>query len=104
MRSIADIGELLEREEFEAGMLKWPGPTSYTRGTARSWRTCFRAGWGGSLLAFEISYPASRRSTAKGVRTRIFEAMSDDPDFEYLIIDFHPRPCPSHAAGAKKGV
>ena len=59
MRSIADIGELLEREEFEAGMLKWPGPTSYTRGTARSWRTCFRAGW---EPCREISYGVSASS------------------------------------------
>ena len=59
MRSIADIGELLEREEFEAGMSKWPGPTSYTRGTARSWRTCFRAGW---ELCREISYGVSALS------------------------------------------
>ena len=48
------------------------------------------------------SATASRRH-AKGVRTRIFEAMSDDPDFEYLIIDFHPRPCPSTRQGPKKG-
>ena len=59
MRSIADIGELLEREEFEAGMLKCPGPTFYTRGTARSWRTCFRAGW---EPCREISYGVSASS------------------------------------------
>ena len=34
---------------------------------------------------------------------RIFEAMSDDPDFEYLIIDSTVVRAHQHAAGAKKG-
>ena len=34
----------------------------------------------------------------------MFEAMSDDPDFEYLIIDFTIVRAHQHAAGAKKGV
>jgi transposase len=45
------------------------------------------------------------RWSRKGVWRRIFEAMSNDPDFEYLIVDStivivraH-----QHAAGAKKG-
>ena len=44
----------------------------------------------------------SRWST-KGVWHRIFEAMSDDPDFEYLIIDSTIVRAHQHAAGAKKG-
>ena len=39
----------------------------------------------------------------KGVRWRIFEAMSDDPDFEYLTIDSTIVLAHQHAAGAKKG-
>jgi putative transposase len=34
---------------------------------------------------------------------RIFEAMSDDPDFEYLIIDSTIVRAHQHASGAKKG-
>ena len=34
---------------------------------------------------------------------RIFEAMSDDPDFEYLIVDSTIIRAHQHAAGAKKG-
>jgi putative transposase len=34
---------------------------------------------------------------------RIFEAMSDDPDFEYLIVDSTIVRAHQHAAGAKKG-
>ena len=39
----------------------------------------------------------------KGVWWRIFEAMSDDPDFEYLIVDSTIVRADQHAAGAKKG-
>ena len=44
------------------------------------------------------------RWSIKGVWWRIFEAMSDDPDFEYLIIDFHHRPGASARRwGEKRG-
>ena len=43
------------------------------------------------------------RWSAKGVWWRIFEAMSDDPDFEYLIVDSTIIRAHQHAAGAKKG-
>jgi putative transposase len=43
------------------------------------------------------------RWSRKGVWARIFEAMSDDPDFEYLIIDSTIVRAHQHAAGAKKG-
>lgn len=39
----------------------------------------------------------------KGVWHRLFEAMADDPDFEYLIIDSTIIRAHQHAAGAKKG-
>src|ERR1019366_7708342 len=42
------------------------------------------------------------RWSLKGVWWRIFEAMSDDPDFEYLIVDSTIVRAPQHAAGAKK--
>lgn len=44
----------------------------------------------------------SRWST-KGVWHRIFDAMSGDPDFEYLIVDSTIIRAHQHAAGAKKG-
>ncbi len=43
------------------------------------------------------------RWSAKGVWHRIFAAMSDDPDFEYLIVDSTIIRAHQHAAGAKKG-
>ncbi len=43
------------------------------------------------------------RWSIKGVWWRIFETMSDDPDFEYLIIDSTIVRAHQHAAGAKKG-
>jgi transposase len=43
------------------------------------------------------------RWRVKGVWCRIFETMSDDPDFEYLIVDSTIVRAHQHAAGAKKG-
>ena len=43
------------------------------------------------------------RWSQKGVWQRIFEAMSDDPDFEYFIVDSTIIRAHQHAAGAKKG-
>ncbi|SFK59317.1 Transposase [Methylocapsa palsarum] len=43
------------------------------------------------------------RWSHKGVWQRIFAAMSDDPDFEYLIVDSTIVRAHQHAAGAKKG-
>lgn len=42
------------------------------------------------------------RWSMKGVWHRIFEAMSDDPDFEYLIVDSTIVRAHQHAAEAKK--
>ena len=39
-----------------------------------------------------------------GVWQRIFDALSDDPDFEYLILDSTIVRAHQHAAGAKGGV
>src|SRR6185437_10381356 len=49
------------------------------------------------------SFRRFSRWSAKGVWWRIFEAMSDDPDFEYLIVDSTIVRAHQHAAGAKKG-
>lgn len=43
------------------------------------------------------------RWSRKGVWWRIFEAMSDDSDFEYLIVHSTVICAHQHAAGAKKG-
>ena len=44
------------------------------------------------------------RWSAKGVWYRIFAAMADDPDLEYLILDSTIVRAHQHAAGAKKGL
>jgi len=43
------------------------------------------------------------RWSRKGVWWRIFAAMSNDPDFEYLIVDSTIVRAHQHASGAKKG-
>ena len=43
------------------------------------------------------------RWSQKGVWRRIFEAMSGDPDFEYLIVDSTIVRAHQHPSGAKKG-
>jgi transposase len=43
------------------------------------------------------------RWSRKGVWHRLFEAMADDPDFEYLIVDSTIIRAHQHAAGAQKG-
>ena len=43
------------------------------------------------------------RWSAKGVWQRIFTAMSDDPDFEYLIVDFDHRARPPARQRRKRG-
>lgn len=44
------------------------------------------------------------RWSAKGIWHRIFTAMADDTDFEYLILDSTIVRAHQHAAGAKKGL
>ncbi len=44
------------------------------------------------------------RWSAKGIWHRIFAAMADDPDLEYLILDSTIIRAHQHAAGAKKGL
>ncbi len=44
------------------------------------------------------------RWSRKGVWWRIFEAMSDDPDFEYLILDSTIIRPHQHTSGAKRGL
>ena len=44
------------------------------------------------------------RWSHKGVWWRVFAAMSDDPDFEYLIIDSTIIRAHQHASGAKRGL
>lgn len=52
--------------------------------------------WNSALRRFS-------RWSQKGIWWRIFAAMADDPDFEYLIIDSTIVRAHQHAAGAKKG-
>jgi putative transposase len=44
-----------------------------------------------------------RRSAKKDVWKRIFDALVEDPDFEYLIIDSTIVRAHQHAVGAQKG-
>ncbi len=66
--------------------------------TGSPWRDLPEAfgDWNGVFRRFS-------RWSLKGVWWRIFEAMSDDPDFEYLIVDSTIVRAHQHAAGAKKG-
>lgn len=57
----------------------------------------------GHLNASTNSTTLTDTTSEKGVWRRIFEAMSDDPDFEYLIVDSTIIRAHQHAAGAKKG-
>ena len=54
--------------------------------------------------AWNSAFRRFSRWSAKGVWQRIFTAMADDPDFEYLIIDSTIVRAHQHAAGAKKGL
>ena len=56
----------------------------------------------GRVFGEEEESGASRGSRGGRVWWRIFEAMSDDPDFEYLIVDSTIVRAHQHAAGAKK--
>ena len=63
--------------------------------------------WRGLPDAFGAWNSAFRRFSrwsAKGVWHRIFAAMSDDPDFEYFILDSTIVRAHQHAAGAKRGL
>ena len=44
------------------------------------------------------------RWSHKGIWQRVFETLSDDPDFEYLIIDSTIVRAHQHASGAKGGL
>ena len=49
-------------------------------------------------------YRRFSRWSAKGVWQRVFNAMADDPDFEYLVVDSTIVRAHQHAAGAKKAL
>ena len=51
----------------------------------------------------ERRVPPFQPWSEKGVWRRIFEAVSDDPDFEYLIVDSTIVRAHQHSCGAKGG-
>ena len=53
--------------------------------------------------AWNSAFRRFSRWSAKGVWHRIFAAMADDPDFEYLIVDSTIIRAHQHAPEAKKG-
>ncbi|MBC9248438.1 IS5 family transposase [Paracoccus sp. 11-3] len=53
--------------------------------------------------AWNSAFRRFSRWSRKGIWWRIFEAMSDDPDFEYLIVDSTIIRAHQHASGGKKG-
>jgi transposase len=53
---------------------------------------------------WNTSFRRFSRWNAKGIWHRIFAAMSDDPDFKYLVVDSIIVPAHPHAAGAKQGL
>jgi transposase len=67
--------------------------------TGSPWRDLPEAfgGWNSTFRRFS-------RWSAKGIWHRIFTAMADDPDFEYLILDSTIVRAHQHAAGVKKGI
>jgi transposase len=58
-------------------------------GTFGRWNTVYRRFW---------------RWDRRGVWRRMFAALSDDPDFEYLILDSTVVRAHQHAAGARGGL
>ena len=52
----------------------------------------------------EQCVPALQSVERKSVWQRMFAAMSDDPDFEYLIVDSTIVRAHQHASGAKGGL
>ncbi len=54
--------------------------------------------------AWNSAFRRFSRWSHKGVWWRIFSALSDDPDFEYLIVDSTIIRAHQHASGAKKGL
>ena len=54
--------------------------------------------------AWNSQFRRFSRWSAKGVWARLFAAMADDPDFEYLILDSTIVRAHQHAAGAKKAL
>lgn len=57
-----------------------------------------------SLRKWNSVFRRFSRWSQKGVWCRLFAAMSDDPDFEYLNVDSTIVRAHQHAAGAKKGL
>ncbi|MGY2997396.1 putative transposase [Mesorhizobium sp. URHB0026] len=75
--------------------------------TGWSWKQCFGSFARGAICAMhsEIGTASSAGSAGGAVGVwRIFAAKSDDPDFEYLIVDSIIIRAHQHASGAKKGV
>lgn len=57
----------------------------------------------GGVRVVEYMFRRFSRWSRKGVWWRIFAAMSEDPDFEYLIVDSTIIRAHQHASGAKRG-
>lgn len=58
----------------------------------------------GEFGSWNSNFRRFSRWSAKGVWHRVFAAMSDDGDFEYLIVDSTIVPAHQDAAGAKRGL
>jgi transposase len=56
------------------------------------------------LGAWNSMFRRFSRRSRKGVWWRIFEALSADPDFEYLIVDSTIIRAHQHASGAERGL
>ena len=87
------MGLVLDNLELSGSTAGMPVNVAITkRGAAPGaddWKTAFRR---------------FSRWSAKEVWWRMFEAMPDDPDFKYLVIDSTVVRAHQHAAGAKKEV
>lgn len=63
------------------------------------------AGVAGTLRVMELGLSKTYNLWSKaGVWERLFQALSDDPDFEYVMIDSTIVRAHQHSAGAKGGL
>jgi transposase len=121
-RRFGGVGAMLERSRFVVGDAAWekiapllPGKASDPGATARDNRLFLEAGlwrvrtgvpWRDLPSGFgkwNSVFQRFRRWVKGGVFARVFECLSDEPDFEYALVDgtivtAHPK-----ASGAKGG-
>ncbi len=99
-------GDVIEAAALEFA-LSWAIVNGVGSKTGRSSRRCCGSCAPGAVRDLPEDFgpwnSVFRRFSRKGIWWRIFEALSADPDFEYLIVDSTIVRAHQHASGAKKG-